>query len=177
MAENTIRKIKWFFPWEDEQEEAWLTSMSQKGWHLSSVRLPCTYRFRAGEPRDYVYRLDYQTFPNKDKQEYQQLFRDAGWDYIGEMSAWQYFRKEVKEEEPLEILTDVESKTAKYTRILAFLWFFWVVLIVIFPVKGISIDNPYPWWGATQVFALLIWLFFTYNIIRLSLRIRQLKKL
>jgi hypothetical protein len=177
MAENTIRKIKWFFPWQDEQEEAWLSSMSQGGWHLASVRLPCTYIFRAGEPRDYVYRLDYQTFPKKDRQEYQQLFRDAGWEYIGEMSAWQYFRKEVKEEDSPEIFTDVESKIAKYKRILVFLWFFWIVLIVVFPVRGISMDNPYPWWGTIQMFALLIWLFFTYNIIRLSLRIRQLKRL
>jgi len=177
MAENTIRKIKWFWPWRDEQEEAWLRSMSQKGWHLSSVGLPCIYRFRAGEQMDYVYRLDYQTFPKKDKQEYQQLFRDAGWEYIGEISACQYFRKEVKEAEPLEIFTDVGSKIAKYKRILAFLWFFWIVLIVVFPVRGISMDNPYPWWGAIQVFNLLIWLFFTYAIIRLSLRIRQLRKL
>jgi len=177
MAEDTIRKIKWFFPWQDEQEEAWLRSMSQKGWHLSSVGLPCIYRFRTGKQIDYVYRLDYQTFPKKDKQEYQQLFRDAGWEYIGEMSAWQYFRKEVKEAEPPEIFTDVESKIAKYRRILAFLWFFWIVLIVVFPVRGISIDDPYPWGGAIQVFALLIWLFFTYNIIRLTLRIRQLRRL
>jgi hypothetical protein len=177
MAGNTIRKIKWFFPWQDEQEEAWLRSMSQRGWHLASVGLPCTYRFQAGEPRDYIYRLDYQTFPKKDRQEYQQLFRDAGWEYIGEMSAWQYFRKEVKEEESLEIFTDVESKIAKYKRILAFLWFFWIVLIVVFPVRGISMDSPYPWWGAIQVFALLIWLFFTYNIFRLTLRIRQLRRL
>jgi len=177
MAEDTIRKIKWFFPWQDEQEEAWLRSMSQGGWHLASVGLPCIYRFRAGEPRDYVYRLDYQTFPKKDRQEYQQLFRDAGWEYIGEMSAWQYFRKEVKEEEASEIFTDVESKIAKYKRILVFLWFFWIVLIVVFPVRGISMDNPYPWGAAIQVLALSIWLFFTYNIIRLSVRIRQLKKL
>jgi hypothetical protein len=156
MAENTIRKIKWFWAWQDEQEEAWLRSMSQKGWHLSSVGLPCIYRFRAGEPRDYAYRLDYQTFPKKDKQEYQ-----------------------VKEEEPLEIFTDVESKIAKYKRILPFLWLFWIILIVVSPI-GISIDNPYPWWGAIQaihVFTLLIWLFFTYVIIRLTLRIRQLKRL
>ena len=180
MAENTIRKIKWFWVWQDAQEEAWLRSMSQKGWHLSSVGLPCIYKFRAGEPQDYVYRLDYQMFPKKDKQEYQQLFRDAGWEYIGEMSAWQYFRKEVKEQEPLEIYTDAESKIAKYKRILAFLWFFWIVLIAIFPARGILIDNPYPWWSAiqaTQVFTLLIWLLFTYAIIRLTLRIRQLKRL
>jgi len=179
MAENTIRKIKWFWPWQDEQEEAWLRSMSQKGWHLFSVGLPCIYRFRAGELLDYVYRLDYQTFPKKDKQEYQQLFRDAGWEHIGEMSAWQYFRKEVKEGETLEIFTDVESKVTKYKRVLTFLGFFYIILIVV-SVRGISIDNPYPWWGAIQaiqVLTLLILLLFTYAIIRLAIRIKQLRRL
>jgi hypothetical protein len=177
MIESTIRKVKWFWAWQDAEEEAWLRSMSQKGWHLSSVGLPCIYRFRAGEPRDYVYRLDYQTFPNRDKEEYQRLFSDAGWEHIDEMAAWQYFRKEVKEGEPLEIFTDAESKIARYKRILAFLWLFWAVLIVVIPVRGMLIDGPYPLWGAIQVFTLLMWLLFTYAIIRLALRIRRLRRI
>jgi len=176
MAENTIRKFKWFWPWQDEQEEAWFRSMSQKGWHLFSVGLPCVYRFRAGEPRDYVYRLDYQTFPKKDKQEYQQLFRDSGWEYIGEMSAWQqYFRKEAREGETPEIFTDIESKVAKYKRVLAFLAFFVVILIVV--SHNILIDNPYSWWGIIRVIYLLVMGGLIYAIIRLMLRIRKLRRL
>ena len=179
MAENAIRKIKWFWPWQDEREEAWLRSMSQKGWHLSSIGLPCIYRFRAGEPRDYVYRLDYQTFPKKDKQEYKQLFRDAGWEYVDEMSGWQqYFRKEAKEGEAPEIFTDVESKVAKYKRVLAFLAFlafFFVIWIVIFShiIWG---DNPYSWWVIIQVISLLVMGGLIYAIIRLILRIRKLRR-
>jgi len=180
MAENTIRKIKWFWPWQDEQEEAWLRSMSQKGWHLFSVGLPCIYRFRAGEPRDYVYRLDYQTFPKKDKQEdkqeYQQLFRDAGWEHIGEMSGWQqYFRKEAKEGEALEIFTDVESKVTKYKTVLAFLAFFVIILIVIIPT--IWRHNPYSWWVIIRVISLLVMGCQIYVIIKLMLRIRKLRRL
>jgi len=182
MEENTIRKIKWFWPWQDEQEEAWLRSMSQKGWHLSSVGLPCIYRFRAGESRDYVYRLDYQTFPKKDKQEYQQLFRDAGWEYIAEMSASQYFRKEVKEGETLEIFTDVESKVTKYKRVLAFLAFFVVIeaICVATFTHNIWGDYPYSWWGIIRVISLLIPLvmgILIYAIVRLMLRIRKLRRL
>ena len=179
MEENTIRKIKWFWSWQDEQEEAWLRNMSQKGWHLSSIGLPCIYRFRAGEQRDYVYRLDYQTFPKKDKQEYQQLFRDAGWEHIGEMSAWQYFRKEVKEGETLEIFTDVESKVTKYKRVLAFLAFFVVILIA--PLPSIWGDPPYSLsyslWIILRVISLLAMGVFMYAIIKIMLRIRQLRKL
>jgi len=177
MAENTIRKIKWFWPWQDENEEAWLRSMSQKGWHLFSVGLPCIYRFRAGEPRDYVYRLDYQTFRKKDKQEYQQLFRDAGWEYVDEGSGWQqYFRKEAREGEAPEIFTDVESKVAKYKRLLAFLAFFVVIWIVLFG-RNIWSDNPYSWWVIIQVISLLVIGSLIYVIIRLILRIRQLRRL
>jgi len=179
MAENAIRKIKWFWPWQDEQEEAWLRNMSQKGWHLSSIGLPCIYRFRAGEQRDYVYRLDYQTFPKKDKQEYQQLFRDAGWEHIVEMSAWQYFRKEIKEGEAPEIFTDVESKVTKYKRVLAFLAFFVVILIA--PLPGIWGDPPYSWsyslWIILRVISLLVMGVFMYAIIKIMLRIRHLRKL
>ena len=177
MAENAIRKIKWFWPWQDEKEEAWLRSMSQKGWHLSSIGLPCIYRFRAGEPRDYVYRLDYQTFPKKDKQEYQQLFRDAGWEYVDEMSGWQqYFRKEAKEGEAPEIFTDVESKVAMYKRVLAGSTFFVVIWVAAFS-HSIWGDYPYSWWGIIQVISLLVMGCLIYAIIRLAIRIRQLRRL
>ena len=177
MAENAIRKIKWFWPWQDEQEEAWLRSMSQKGWHLSSIGLPCIYRFWAGEPRDYVYRLDYQTFPKKDKQEYQQLFHDAGWEYVGEMSGWQqYFRKEAREGEAPEIFTDVESKVAKYKKVLAFLAILTVIWGVLF-FHNIWSDNPYSWWIIYRVISLLVMGGLLYSIIKLMLRIRKLRRL
>jgi hypothetical protein len=176
MVENTIRKVKWFFPWQDEKEESWLRSMSRKGWHLSSIGLPCIYRFRDGGPRDYVYRLDYQTFPNKDKQEYRQLFRDAGWEYIGEMSAWQYFPKEVKEGEAPEIYTDVESKVAKYRRVLTFLAILAVIYGVVF-FRNIWGDYPYSWWFIIRVISFLLMGSLLYSIVKLMLRVRQLRRL
>ena len=182
MERTMVRKFKWFWPWQDEVEETWLGEMSKKGYHLSSVGVAGIYTFSVAEPQDYVYRLDYQIFPKKDKQEYLQLFRDAGWEHIGEMSAWQYFRKGAKQGGPNEIFTDVESKIAKYKRILTILGFFWIILIVVLGgrISRISSDNPYPWWGVIegiQVFILLVFLFFTYAIIRLAFRIRQLRRL
>jgi len=182
MAENTIRKFRWFWPWQDEQEEAWLRSMSQNGWHLLSVGLAGIYRFRAGEPYDYVYRLDYQIHKKKDEQDYLQLFSDAGWEYIGEMSAWQYFRKEVKEKETPEIFTDIESKVTKYKRVMAFLTFFVVIEAIYVAIFAYNIwsNNPYSWWGIIRAISLLIPLamgVLIYAVIRLVLRIRQLRRL
>ena len=176
MEKTKVTKFRWFWAWQDDAEENWLEKMSQKGYHLSSVHLPCFYEFLVAEPRDYVYRMDYHSFHKKDKEEYLQLFQDAGWEHIGEMSAWQYFRKEAKQGETTEIFTDVESKIAKYKRVLAFLWVFWIPLLVIFGGRILT-DSPYPWWGVIQIIILLVLLLFTYAIIRLLMRIRQLRRL
>ncbi len=176
MEKTTIKKFRWFWAWQDEAEETWLENMSQKGYHLSSVGLPGFYMFSVAEPQNYVYQLDYQSFYKKDKGEYLQLFQDAGWEHIGEMSAWQYFRKEVKAAETPEIFTDIESKIAKYKRVLTYLGFSYFLMIVSFG-STILTDVPYPWWDVIQVIIIFILLLFTYAIIRLVIRIRQLRKL
>jgi len=83
------------------------------GWAVRTIHLRCRPTI------DYVYRLDYIN-PAKDKPAYLQLFRDAGWEHVGEMTNWQYFRKQVQEGEAPEIFTDVETKVEKYRRLLAF---------------------------------------------------------
>jgi len=176
MDKIIIKKFRWFWAWQDEAEEAWLGEMSRKGYHLTSAGLPGIYTFNKGEPRDYVYRLDYKSFYKKDKQEYLQLFEDAGWEYLDEMSGWQYFRKEARPGELTEIFTDVESKIAKYKNILIFLGIIYVSLFIN-SVLVIFRINPYPWWAGVQAIFLIILVFFIYAIIRLLMRIRQLKKL
>ena len=177
MEKTTVTKFKWFWAWQDEAEEDWLEKMSRTGYHLSSVGLPGFYTFSAAEPRNYVYRLDYRIFRKKDKGEYLQLFQDAGWEHIGEMSAWQYFRKEVKSTETNEIFTDVESKIAKYKRVLTYLGFFYFILIMLIFMQRTLSEDYYPWWGnIPQVIIFVVLLLFTYAIIRLAIRIRQLRK-
>jgi hypothetical protein len=48
--------------------------------------------FAHGAPRDDVNRLDCLV-SKADYEEYKQLFQDAGWELVGEMMGWQYFRK------------------------------------------------------------------------------------
>lgn len=175
MERKSVTKFKWFWAWQDEAEERWLGEMSKKGYHLSSVGIPSIYNFTVAEPRDYVYRLDFRSFAKKDNLEYLQLFRDAGWEYIGGMSAWQYFRKEARPGEVTEIFSDYHSKIAKYKRILTFTGFFYVIMIA---VSGGRIwrEYPYPWWGNVQVIILVVLLLMTFAIIKLALRIRELNK-
>ena len=176
MNRNTIRKFKWYWAWQDESEEAWLGEMSRKGLHLSEVGLPGIYYFNVDTPHDYVYRLDFQTMHRNERQDYLQLFRDAGWEHIGQMSSWQYFRKEAKPGDVNEIFTDVESKIAKYKRLLTFLVPMYAMLIVILTGRVYN-TYPYPWWGGIHAFIFLLLVFFTYAIVKLAIRIKQLKKL
>jgi hypothetical protein len=129
MNPTTIKRTRWFWPWQDAKEESWLESMSLEGWHLISVGLPCVYSFASGEACRYTYRLDYMPMDKAKWDEYRQIFQEAGWDYIGEMSNWRYWRKQVAVGETAEIFTDTESKIRKYRRMLGYMGFFLMLLV------------------------------------------------
>lgn len=129
MNEQTITKYRIFLPWQDEKEEAWLESMSCEGWHLQTIKLLCSYTFVRGEPTPFIYRLDYFQGNKSTFAEYQQIFQDAGWVYLGELSNWRYWRKQLVNGEKPEIFTDRESKIKKYQRLLFVLAFFLVFLV------------------------------------------------
>ncbi len=175
MAKQQVTRFRWFWAWQDEAEERWLAEMSGKGFHLNSVGIPGIYTFQVAEPRSYVYRMDYQSFTRKDKKEYLQLYQDAGWEYIGELSAWQYFRKELKPGEVNEIFTDVESKIAKYNRALVFTGFMIILLLSVFGGQVIN-EGPGLWWGGIKIFYLVVIMLLVFAVIKLSQKIKRLKR-
>ncbi len=173
MSDTILKKFRLFWAWEDEREEAWLREMSQQGCHLKEVVLPGIYTFEKGEPRDYVYRLDY-TSTMKKNDDYYSLFRDAGWEYLGEMSAWQYFRKEAVAGEAPEIYTDNESKVQKYRRLMGF-------LLIFLPIIIINVINMSRIESKTAF--VLMWVnvvllgVYVFGMIKLYLRVQALKRL
>lgn len=180
MSLEVMRTFRFFFPWQDEDEETWLREMSQTGWHMESVRLPGIYTFRRGEPMDYVYRLDYRTTPRREFLSYLQLFSDAGWDYLDEMNNWQYFRKLAKPGDDPQIYTDAESKIAKYRRVLTsmglaspapFVAFFIIV------ANGIKHDR-YPMGVGVMFLAIIFIMAILYGVVfvKITERINQLKR-
>jgi hypothetical protein len=175
MQEPTITKFKVFAAWQDEKEELWLRQMAQQGLHLASLGLPGFYRFQRREPQDVIYRLDFVT-SRADMQEYLQLFGDAGWEHLGAMGGWQYFRKPASAAGPDEIYTDPQSKVEKYRRLMG-------VLIVFLPIWIVLLTNvteppPYGWHFITaiRIFSLLVMLLLAYGTLRVALRIRELRK-
>ena len=70
--ENTIVKHKWFWAWQDDKEEEWLSDMSKQGYHLSKPGFFGRYEFEQREPRNYVYRMDFMTGKKDQKDTYLQ---------------------------------------------------------------------------------------------------------
>jgi hypothetical protein len=174
MEKGKMRKFKWFWAWQDEDEEAWLREMSNQGWHLSGIGFPTVYSFQSGLPENYVYRLDYRSHWKMDKEDYLQLFNDAGWEYVEQMAGWHYFRQAAQPGEELEIYTDAESKIEKYQRLLAFL----AILMLPLFISLINLrTRPYEWASFLLVFIAALFVLYVYAIIKLWLRINQLKRL
>jgi len=174
METQTVRKFKWFWAWQDDKEEAWLSEMAQSGWHLKWPAFPCIYTFEAGAPRDDVYRLDFIT-SNKDYQDYLQLFQDAGWVHLGSMGGWQYFRKTKQGTEIPEIYTDPESKMQKYRRLLSLLVIFFPIYIVL--LTNSPADSTHLIYQIGKLLGGFLVILFGIAMIKIYLRMNQLKRL
>lgn len=171
---NTINKFKWFWAWQDEKEEAWLAEMSANGLHLESISLPGTYHFRQGEPGNFVYRLDFQALKAKDRNSYLQLFADAGWEHIGDMGGWVYFRHMVNGSEIPEIYSDLDSKIGKYHRLLMYLVIFLPIMTIVLPKVSDTLRYG-SFMTVLVVLSTAIMLLYALAMIQIFRRINQLR--
>lgn len=176
MEQKTIHKTKWFWPWQDGKEEAWLEQMSRQGLHLKRADLFAQYGFTPGQPQDYTYRLDFQDqLKQKSKEEYLRLFTDAGWEHLGQMGGWQYFRKLTQPGEEDELFTDAETKIQKYNRFLAWFGLSYPSYLVVF----VALWGSWPEWmmwlnvAIILIFAVL-WIIVS---LKVSQRLKELKSL
>jgi len=172
MNVETVKLRKWFWAWDDEKEEAWLTDLSASGLHLLRPDVGI-YAFKRGVQKRYIYRLDYQTHSKKDKEQYLNLFQDSGWEHVGEMNGWHYFRREAAPGEEPQIYTDPASKAEKYRRLIGFFLLlmpvYTSVMITLSPRSTMS-----PAWAIIQAAIFIIVILYFYFLYKLWMRIRQL---
>ena len=65
-----MKQNKWFWHWQDEEEERWLIEQSKNGLELTSIQFPYTYLFEHGSAKITSYRLDYFDPKKEDLREY-----------------------------------------------------------------------------------------------------------
>ena len=172
---NTVKKFKWFWAWQDEKEENWLHEMALSGYHLRSFGLPGSYEFEVGEPRNDFYRMDYN-IDRKDYQNYLQLFQDAGWEHLGEMGGWQYFRASGEGNTISEIYTDKASKSQKYQRLITILVVFLPIFITITTRPVETASRFAELYNAGKLLGAFILLFYVYAMVSILRRISELKR-
>jgi hypothetical protein len=185
MENKTIQKTKWFWPWQDAQEETWLEEMSRQGLHLIKAEKFGGYVFEQGIPTDYVYRIDYRE-ANDDEQHYLQIFEDFGWRHVTVTDGWQYFRQQVREGKIPEIFTDADTKIQKYTRIKNLIVFY-LALCAMFSIVFFSYPDSeawsWHWWfgmitnGSGVLLSGLVMAFLVTGYYKLDKRIRELRNL
>lgn len=94
---NTKTEFKLFSIPEWKKEEKYLREQHKNGWEFVSVNFIGLYHFKKCEPRDVIYQLDYNPESISQKNEYIQMFRDCGWEYLQNFFGYSYFRKAASE--------------------------------------------------------------------------------
>lgn len=171
---TTMTKYKLFWAWQDEAEEAWLSNMASEGWHLKTFGIPGIYTFESGPARKVHYRMDF-FMDKKNRKSYLQLFKDAGWEHIGEMGGWQYFRKNAEGVDAPEIYTDTPSKAQKYQRLLTFLVAFLPIYITLASRRIFTDGELVNIYQPGRLFLSIILILYVYAMIKIIQRIQQLK--
>ncbi|MBE5108303.1 DUF2812 domain-containing protein [Bacillus thuringiensis] len=173
---ETKKVLKFFAAWSLEKEEAFLRKMHQKGWALQKYNV--MYTFKKTEPKDVIYkadfRLDYKDSKEKQK-EYIEIYEMCGWKHVTSFAKWNYFCKEVEEENELpDIYSEKDTKVQKMKELLQF---FAVVSITILPsmysVFLGSTESRVPIWA--KVLTGLVGCMYVYCFTRLCWKIKGLK--
>ena len=94
---DTKMEFKVFTIPEWKKEQDYLREQHKKGWKFVRVKFVGCYFFEKCTPQDVVYQLDYNPEGIAHKEEYVQMFRDCGWEYLQDYVGYSYFRKAASE--------------------------------------------------------------------------------
>lgn len=134
---KTKREFHYFVLTDYEKEEEYLRCMHNQGWRLVKVTLPGVYHFEQCEPKDVVYRLDFSLDKNVDPQQYFQMYKDYGWEYMQDLNGYSYFRKnaDIYDEKNNEIFSDNASRLEMLEKIFKkrMLPVFSIFLLIVIP--------------------------------------------
>ena len=138
---KTKKEFKYFTIMDHKKEEIYLREMHKRGWKFVRVGGLGVYHFEECKPADVIYQLDYKPKSKESDDEYLQMFRDCGWDYMQEYAGFRYFKKSAESMSGEEnIFSDDESRADMMDRVyknrlLPILWIFFLCLIPQFVIN------------------------------------------
>ncbi len=137
IEKRTKREFHYFILTDYEREEEYLRHMHNQGWRLVKVTLPGVYHFEQCEPEDVIYRLDFSPEKKDNLNQYVQMYRDYGWEYLQDLNEYSYFRKkaDVIDKKKDEIFSDNASRLAMLQNVIKhrMIPIFSVFLLIVIP--------------------------------------------
>ena len=115
---KTKKEFRYFNIFQYQKEQEYLRRRHQEGWRFVKVSGLGVYHFEACTPEDVVYQLDYNQEGLAHKEEYVQIFRDCGWEYLQDYAGYSYFCKPASRMEgEEEIFCDDQSRLEMMERV------------------------------------------------------------
>jgi len=140
MMNETKKVFKWWWGWNPEKIEKWLEEQELNGWNLEKTDdFGIRFWFRKGQSQKMAYRIDFQP---KIREEYRQLFSDAGWQLVKRTNGGWYFWRQPYDEVKPEIFTDPESLIDRNRRLLPLLLPVLFILLADIPILFIFLTQP-----------------------------------
>jgi hypothetical protein len=95
--------------------ENWLEKMALEGWQVEKIGQWSSLKmdFIQSKPRKYRFVYDVYSFPSE---KYKNMYRQFGWELVGQMASAVIWRKEYSETKP-ESFTDLESLEKRNKRV------------------------------------------------------------
>lgn len=119
-----ITKIRAYTIWNDEAELTWLEEMARQGYSLINVWGGIFYRFEQTEPKSVQYCHGFRQVKKGDKDNYLQLYADAGWQHAATHMGWHhYFWSDAENANVM----DKETAYRETARILNYMALFYLV--------------------------------------------------
>lgn len=154
---ETKTQLRFFTIFQWRQEEEYLRNMHKNGWEFVHVNF-VSYHFKKCEPKDVVYRLDYNKDSETNTDEYVQLFKDCGWEYIQNSYGYSYFRKDADSEKGNEdIFCDDESRFEMMKRVYNGRMIPLLIMFFLVIIPNIYVQKEHP---VVFVFYLLLFAFY-----------------
>ena len=124
---NRAVKFRVFPVWNSDAELKWLEEMASLGYRLVKA-WPAIYFFECAEPESVHFCFGFRRVRSKDRDEYFQLYADAGWQYISSCVGWHYFKSSVA------TVTDMDRATVAWdnAKFLKYLALICLVILILY---------------------------------------------
>lgn len=113
MKEQTKYRPSMGLAFNEDREMIMLREMANKGWKFYSYKY-LGYKFKKGKPEDLIYSVDMHTIKKDEKEQYFNLFEEAGWTHVCSVGKSFHYFSASPDTKP--IYTDRDTLSEKYKK-------------------------------------------------------------